>query len=54
MLGSRDSLIGKPNDSVTSKQALEPEDLAFLDSERALSINVKDVGVFTCDVLILG
>ena len=39
-------LIGKPNDSVTSNQALEPEDLAFLDSERALSICVRDICVF--------
>ena len=46
--------IGQPNDNVTSNQALEPKDLAFLDSERALSICVEDVGVFTCDVLILG
>ena len=46
--------IGEPNDDVTSNQALEPKDLAFLDSERALSISVKDVGVFTCNVLILG
>ena len=46
--------IGEPNDDVTSNQALEPKDLAFLESERALSINVKDVGVFAYGVLILG
>ena len=47
-------LIGEPNDDVTSNQALEPKDLAFLDSERALSICVKDVGMFAYGVLILG
>ena len=46
--------IGEPNDDVTSNQALEPEDLAFLDSERALSICLKDIGVFAYGVLILG
>ena len=40
------SLIGKPNDSVTSNQSLEPKDLAFLDSERDLSICVRDICVF--------
>ena len=38
--------IGEPNDYVTSNQALDPEDLAFLDSERALSIGVRDICVF--------
>ena len=42
--------IGEPNDDVTSNQALEPKDLAFLDSERALSICVKDIGVFSYGV----
>ena len=46
--------IGEPNDDVTSNQVLEPKDLAFLDSERALSICVKDIGVFAYVVLILG
>ena len=47
-------LIGKPNDSVTSNQALEPKDLALLDSERALSMCVRDICVFAYCVLILG
>ena len=47
-------LIGKPNDSVTSNQSLEPKNLAFLDSERALSIFVRDMYVFAYRVLILG
>ena len=38
--------IGEPNDNVTSNQALEPKDLAFLDLERALSICVRDICVF--------
>ena len=38
--------IGEPNDDVTSNQALEPKDLAFLDSERALSICARDICVF--------
>ena len=46
--------IGEPNDDVTSNQALEPKDLALLDSERALSICVKDFGVFAYGILILG
>ena len=44
-------LIRKPNDSVTSNQSLEPKDLAFLDSERALSIFVRDICVFAYCVL---
>ena len=44
-------LIGKPNDSVTSNQSLDPKDLAFLDSESALSICVRDVCVFAYCVL---
>ena len=47
-------LIGKPNDSVTSNQYLEPKDLAFLDSERALSISIRDICVLAYCVLILG
>ena len=47
-------MIGKPNDSVTSNQALEPKDLALLDSERALSMCVMDICVFAYCVLILG
>jgi len=43
-------LIGKPNDSITSNQSLEPKDLAFLDLERALSICAKDVNLFAFDV----
>ena len=39
-------LIGKPNDSVTSKKSLEPKDVALLDLERALSICVRDICVF--------
>ena len=43
--------IGEPNDDVTSNQALEPKDLAFLDSERALSICVRDIFVFAYCVI---
>ena len=46
--------IGNPNDDVTSNQYLEPEDLAFLESERALSICIRDICVFAYCVLILG
>ena len=39
---------------VTSDQSLESYDLAFLDSERALSIFAKDVNLFASRVFILG
>ena len=50
LLGSHDLADWKTKWQGNIKPTLEPKDLAFLDSERALSIFVRDIYVFASRV----